>query len=192
MELAINRGVKPRRQVAISSQVFGALLFVFVDLMFFSAFYSSYFVIKRGRVWELPANVQVPQFAAAVAVIPLLVSGLALFLAGRAFVKQKDYVEARRRTLQAIGFAMVFLGLQGHLLFSLFNSGLTMNSGLFGACFFLIVAAHAVHVFVGILTMFKLFSSIGDQLEPASLKAMQVVWLFVVGVWPVFYAEIFF
>lgn len=178
----------PRQRTPITSPVFGALLFVFVEVMFFSALISSYFVIKRGReVWDIPGTVHLPTVAAGFNAAILLLSGLYLFLAGRGRA-----ANVRGHVLRALLLGSFFLMYQIHLGSELVRAGLTMTSSIFGGCYFLIVGAHGLQVLLGILAMTKLYLDLNKKINLSLLKAVQVFWLFVVASWPILYAQIYF
>lgn len=189
---AIDSSIAGRRTV-ISSRVFGVLLFVFVDVMFFSALISSYFVIKRGReVWDIPGTVHLPVAASGFNTGVLFLSGLSLFLAGRALGMRKNIADVRSHLTRAIVLAGFFVIFQFYLGLGLVNAGLTMKSNIFGGCYFLMVGAHGLQVLFGILAMVKFYFSIDKMIDRSALRALQTFWLFVVGVWPVLYVQIYF
>lgn len=180
-----------RRAPVISNAVFATLLFVFVEIMFFSALISSFLVIRRGRViWDIPENVHLPVLAGGFNTLVLLLSGLSLILATGALKGRKDEATARAHLSRAIFLGGLFAAFQCFWCFKLMNLGLTMGSSIFGACYFLLVGAHVVHVLMGVFAMVFLYRQNGLRL--GSLRALQVFWLFIVGVWPVLYAQLYF
>jgi heme/copper-type cytochrome/quinol oxidase subunit 3 len=180
-----------RRAPLISNTVFATLLFVFVEIMFFSALISSFLVIRRGRViWDIPENVHLPVLAGGFNTLVLLSSGLSLILATAALKSRKDPVTVRAHLLRAIFLAGLFAAFQCFWGVKLMHLGLTMESSIFGACYFLLVGAHGVHVLMGVFAMAFFYRQ--NKLELSSLQALQVFWLFVVGVWPILYAQLYF
>jgi len=194
---------RPTSPHAISSRVIGALVLVFVEIMFFSALLSSYFVIKKGReIWNTAGMVHLPVGAAGFNTLVLFGSGFFLFLAGKAFRTQNEFTLARAHLWRSIALGSCFLIFQTYLGLRLISAGLTLHSSVFGGCFFLILGAHALQVVFGALAMIKiasnlkLFSKLSTEANRISLadqfNGIQLFWLFVVGIWPVLYAEIFF
>ena len=182
-----------RRQNIISNRVFAAMLFIFVEIMFFSALFSSYFVIRRGSdKWDLPGTLQSSIVSAGFNATVLLLSGLFLFLAARAVEKRQDIERARQHILRAtvLGagfvFFQIFMGLQ------LVSAGFTMKSSIFAACYFLLVGTHGLHALFGVFAMASFYFGMPKRLDLSALRAVLMFWLFVVGVWQVVYAQIYF
>ena len=143
--------------------------------MFFAALMSSYFVIKRGRPDFVTDIVPLPVHAAGFNVAVLLFSGVLIF---------------RKQLLQTIIVGTFFLLFQIFLCFKLMNAGLTMNTSIFGGCYYLMVGAHIAHVIFGLIAMMRLY--LDEKIDTHSMRAAQVYWIFVVAVWPVLYAQIYF
>jgi heme/copper-type cytochrome/quinol oxidase subunit 3 len=183
----------PRRGTGIPNAVFGVVLLLFVELMFFSALFSSYFVIRRGRIeWDIPQTVQLPTLEAGFISIVLVLSVVFLFLAGRDLKQGADkFVQARMNMTRAQVLAALFVVFQGWFAYRLVGAGMTMTNSLFGACFYLIVGAHALHLVAGLLVMTRMSLKIDSSLEVSSLNALQIFWAFLVAVWLVFYVQIY-
>lgn len=180
-----------RRNPIISSPVFGTWLFVFVELMFFMALFSSYFVLRRGRPsWD--AAVELPVAATGFNTLILLLSGAAVALAYRQMNLNNKLNEARAWLLRGFILGTCFLAFQLFLMSKMYVAGLSMTSNIFGACYHLIVGSHAAHAFAGLIAMFALYRNLNRNLEKGVLKAFLIFWLLIVLVWPMFYAQIFF
>jgi heme/copper-type cytochrome/quinol oxidase subunit 3 len=64
--------------------------------------------------------------------------------------------------------------------------GMTITSGIFRACFFLLTGMHGFHAAAAALTMVYLYIRLKRHtLRLDHVWAMQVFWYFVVGNWPV-------
>jgi cytochrome c oxidase subunit III len=64
--------------------------------------------------------------------------------------------------------------------------GMTMTSGIFEACFFLSISMHGFHAAAADLTMVSVYIRLTRHtLILDRVRAMQVFWYFVVGIWPV-------
>lgn len=183
---------------AISSRVVGVLVLVFVETMFFSALISTYFVIKKGRdIWNAAGTIQLPALATGFNTLILLASALFLLLSGRALKKHHDVKAAAAHLFRAIIFGGFFILFQIYLGVQLVQSGLTISSSVFGGCYYLLLGAHLSQAFLGTFFMIRLFSKINSGTQDTSLlrdylNSLQIFWLFVVGIWPVIYAEIYF
>lgn len=214
---ARDRGI-PRRtaETFISNQVFGTLVFVFTEVMFFIGLISAYLVIRGdGTSWAVPAGIRLPVVATAYNSCVLLASGVLLVLARKAFESER-----RELSVQLLGWAAVlgvgFVAFQGFEWLQLISFGMTMTSGIFAACFFLLIGVHGVHALTGALAIayyyfraggdflglrswlapnFRLqtAANLGDaKLQLERLKALQLFWLFIVGVWPILYLLVYF
>ena len=182
-----------RRSPLISNAVFAVLLFVFVEIMFFAALISSFVVIRRGRViWDIPESIHLPVLASGFNTLVLFLSGLSLILAMLALKARKDSNVVHRYILRAAMLAGLFAAFQSFWGLKLMSLGLTMKSSIFGACYFLLVGAHGLHVLIGIAAMVILSFRSQKKIELSSLRALQIFWLFVVGVWPILYVQLYF
>jgi len=182
----------------ISSQVVGVLVLVFVETMFFSALLSSYFVMKKGReIWDAAGAVHLPVLATGFNTLVLLASGISLFFAGKALRNQQDIQSAVTHLFRTIILACCFLAFQIFMGAQLINAGLTMSSSVFGGCYHLMVGTHLLQAVLGVFFMIKLYSKLkssGQTLQNSlrdEFNALQIFWIFVVGMWPVLYAEIY-
>ena len=180
----------PRRQL-VPNKVFGMLIFVITEAMFFTALVSAFMVI-RGEGWSLPSSVRLPVAATGYNTAVLLISGITMFLVGR-YARQPGGFE-RAKTL--LGGTMVlgtfFLVFQGFEWWTLMSYGLSMKSSIFGACFFLVIGSHALHVLAGVASLCYLYVTSGSAIDVESCAAVQIFWTFVVGIWPLLYALVYF
>ncbi len=183
----------PIRSKLIPDQLFGMLIFVFTEVMFFTALVSAFVVIKGSRAnWEIPAGVTLPVILTAYNTGVLLLSGIMLWLVGRAIRAGKSLGEIRSFLSYGIMFGTFFVAVQGYEWTQLLGYGLTMGSSIFGACFFLLIGSHALHALAGIGLMLYLYVRLGRTLALGDCQAVQVFWFFVVGVWPFLYALLYF
>ena len=95
----------------------------------------------------------------------------------------------------AILLGLCFLLLQGYEWVQLLQFGMTLSSSVYGALFYLIIGAHGLHVFGALVLMTygfihfkreKSFETISSNLLP-----MQILWYFVVGIWPLLYTLVY-
>lgn len=183
---------RPRRQPIVPPAVMGMLIFVAMEVIFFTALLSAFTVIKAGSmVWSPPGDITLPVRATAFNTLVLVASGVLLYLAGRA-LRAGRTPSAKALTHWAVGLGAFFVAFQGWEWVRLIQYGMTMTSGIFGACFFLIIGTHAVHALAAIVAMLAYtvpFRS--ERLRPAAFQAMQIFWFFVVGIWPVLYGLVY-
>lgn len=180
-----------RRQPLVPNGVMGMLIFVAAEAMFFAGLISAFTIVKSGSVmWPPPGQPRLPIEQTAFNTALLLASGVALFLARRAF--QRERARARRPLGLAMALGALFVALQGVEWVALLRQGLTLTSSPLGSFFYLIVGLHALHAVIalGVLAYAALRLQRG-WLASSQLAAAEVFWYFVVGLWPVLYAVVY-
>ena len=181
------------RRPLISNSVAGTILFVFTEVMLFAGFISAHMVYVSNQVGELwpPADQPLLPFRqTALNSSALMISGLVLFMAWRAFRSERR--EARGLLGLATLLGLFFVGSQGVEWLALIREGLTLTSSAYGAFFYMIVGAHAIHALGGILALvWAWFRLSAGQLSGAQFASVQVFWYFVVAVWPVIFLQVY-
>ena len=88
----LTAGVHSRRAPLLADSVFGMLIFVATEVMFFTALISAFVIIKAGvEPWTPPVGVRLPVVATAANTALLLLSGVFLHQAGRRFASRGPY-----------------------------------------------------------------------------------------------------
>jgi len=185
----------PQRKVAVSNAVFGTLVFVITEAMFFMGLISSFLVSRANSFgqWHPPGDITLPRLATGFNTLVLLGSGLLLFLATRSHAREPGNELARRMYSQATILGAFFVAFQGFEWVKLINYGMTMNSGLFGATFFLLIGSHGLHALGAVLALAWCGRRMArGELSVDRLKGLLVFWSFIVGLWPVLYGLVYF
>jgi heme/copper-type cytochrome/quinol oxidase subunit 3 len=177
----------------IPSSVIGMALFVITEVMFFTALISAYQVIKAGYgYWAPPSGITLPVAMTGLNSMVLLGSGVALFLAGKASRAGNNGI-ALNRMILATAMGLVFVLVQGYEWVNLINFGFTMQASVFAGTFFLLIGAHGLHALGAALFMaYYCHKFSREGVDGDFLSALQVLWFFVVGVWPVLYLMVYF
>ena len=181
-----------RRQL-VSSSIFATVVLIMTEVMFFAALISAYMIIRSGsEEWPPWGQPRLPVFATALNSLALLASAFCLHRSVKVFSSQAP----RSKQLLALTIALgtVFVGVQGYEWVQLISFGLTITSSTYGGVFYLIIGAHGLHVIVGLLALLaclKRLNSTSQQLTIDNLRAAQIFWYFVVGVWPVLYTLVY-
>lgn len=181
---------KPRRaEKVISNGVLGMLLFVFVEVMLFAGFISAFLIIKAraaGSVWPPPNQPRLPFEETAVNTAALIASGIILLLAHRMYQRGNRSVGPLLAVATVLGG--VFVALQGVEWLALIREGLTLTSSTYGALFYTIIGAHALHAAaaIGVLAWAWLRLMAG-RLSREAMSTVALFWYFVVVVWPFLY-----
>ena len=187
---------RPRPQRAkqlISNGVLGMLLFVFVEIMLFAGFISAFVIIKSravGSVWPPPNQPRLPFQETAVNTSALLLSGIVLFIAHRLYQRGSRSIGALLAVSTLLGG--VFVALQGAEWVALIQEGLTITSSTYGALFYTIIGAHALHAVsaIGVL-LWAFMRLLRDRLTKEAMSTVAIFWYFVVLVWPFLYFQVY-
>ena len=182
-----------QRRPVIANGVLGMLIFITAEIMFFAGMLSAFTIVRASSMplmWPPAGQPRLPAAATAFNTAALMLSGVALFLAHRAFAKSKGGVGLLAASL-ALG--VTFVGLQGREWVALLGQGLTLTSSNIGAFFYLIVGIHGIHALIAIALMgWAMVKLRAGKLEANSFYVVQAFWYFVVGLWPVIYARVYF
>jgi cytochrome c oxidase subunit 3 len=179
------------RTPVLPNAVLGMTLFVAAETMLFGGLISAFTITRSSALqWPPLGQPRLPFAETAVNTAALLLSGLFLFLAQRAYARD------RARALRPLGISLLlgafFVVFQGVEWVALVREGVTLTSSTMGSFFYLIVGMHALHAVgaLGLLghTWLRLRQG---WLVQSQLAAAQVFWYFVVGLWPVLYLVVY-
>lgn len=174
----------------ISNGILGMLFLLATEIMFFGGLISA-FIVNRAKAGIWPPEGQ-PRLSIELTAINsslLLASGIFLFVFNKkAF---SDFKKAKMLLTLSIILGISFIAIQGSEWLKLLNFGLTTRSSLYGAFFYTIIGAHALHALVGISLLFYVFYSLKNKSPEEISSRVQVCslyWYFVVGIWlPLYY-----
>jgi cytochrome c oxidase subunit 3 len=179
------------RTPVIPNGVLGMTLFVAAETMMFGGLISAFTITRSSALqWPPLGQPRLPLGETAVNTAALLLSGVFLFLAQRAYTRD------RARALQPLGISLLlgafFVIFQGVEWLALIREGVTLTSSTMGSFFYLIVGMHALHAVaaLGLLGHTWLRLRRG-WLVQSQLAAAQVFWYFVVGLWPILYLVVY-
>jgi len=179
------------RERVLPNGVLGMLIFLLTEAMLFAGLISAFLIIRsQAIVWPPPDQPRLPVEETALNTAALLASGIALYFARRAF--RRDPARALRPLGLAIALGLFFVGFQGFEWASLLAQGLTMQTSSLGSFFYLIVGIHALHAVAAIGLLVHVFLRLRKgRLSSELLATSEVLWYFVVGVWPVLYLVVY-
>lgn len=187
------RSAPRRREPLISNGVLGMLIFIFTEVMFFSGLISAHAIVKSqsvGQMWPPYGQPRLPVEETALNSLALLVSGVVLVLAWFAFRREKS--AARIPLFMSMLLGITFVGFQGVEWAALLAEGLTMQSSTYGAFFYLIVGAHALHAVGALGGLVWAFHRLDQgRLTAEQLGTVSAFWYFVVLVWPALYWTVY-
>lgn len=183
-----------RQPSVIPTPVLGVLVLIASELLFFTGLFSAHMVIKAtSTFWAPPPNVFLPVANTAFNTGILILSGALFAWSFRRYGVNRDWARAKSPALIATALGAFFVVFQGLEWSRLLSVGLTMQSGAFGALFYLIIGSHAVHVVAALLAMlWTLRQASSKRLSLDGYQAMMVFWTFVVAIWPILYRLVYF
>jgi len=190
----ISEGAPRRSGRLVEHGVFGMGLFAFAELMLFSGFISAHVISRRVAppgTWPPADQPRLPVESTAFNTAALLLSGVLLFLAHRAF-RGGNRAATGRWLGASILLGALFVALQGAEWARLLAQGLTVSSSLVGGFFYLIVGTHALHAIAALgFLVFAWLALRAGRLSGSQFGAAQVFWYFVVLLWPVLYWKVY-
>ena len=187
-------GKPGRTKPAISSGVLGMLIFMVTEAMFFAGLISAYLVIRAGlEEWPPWGQPRLPVVATAFNTVVLLASGF-LMAHSRACFKKKELANGRRWLGISIFLGAFFLVFQGYEWIQLLKFGFTLSSNVYGGLFYLLSGAQGFHVMGALAVLFYAWYRLktpDNPITPEGLFPFQLLWYFVVCVWPVLYVLVY-
>jgi len=184
------RAVKP----LINSTYLAMFMFIGAELMFFSGIIGSFLLFRLSAVDWPPVNQPtLPAFVTGLNTLLLLFSG---YIASQIWdpFNKKDTVVRNLIIISSLG--LLFLSIQGYEWIRLIGFGLTLQSSVYGAIFYLLIGAHAIHVMGGLLWLIviTLFTIRSGIIKPNlnKFRAALLYWFFVVLLWPILYFLVYF
>jgi cytochrome c oxidase subunit 3 len=183
----------PRRAPPlVPNAVLGTSIFVLTEAMLFAGFISAHTIAQANvPVWPPAGQPRLPIEATAINTVILLVSGAAMWWAGRRF-ESGGPDQARAPLAVAAGAGVVFVAFQGFEWVGLIREGLTLQSSAHAAFFYLIVGMHALHVCGGLAVLLRqALQLMRGALDAESFWAARLFWYFVVLLWPVLYWQVY-
>ena len=168
----------------------GMILFIVSEIMFFFAFFWSFFYfsinpsMEIGAVWPpLYITILNPFEVPLLNTILLLSSGASLTWAHHAIVLGSKY-QAILGMVVTIVLAILFTGWQG---FEYYNAPFTMSDSAYGSIFYLTTGFHGFHVFVGtcflLVCFYRLVLDHFSRDRHFGFEAAAWYWHFVDVVW---------
>ena len=182
-----------RREPVVPSGVFGMLVFIFTEVMFFAGLVSAHAIVRSqaaGQMWPPYGQPRLPVQETAINSMALLVSGVVLVLTW--FAYRRDPSGARIPLLLSIVLGLVFVSMQGVEWAALLADGLTLQSSAYGGFFYLIVGSHALHALGALGGLVWAFDRLDkNRLTSSQLATVSAFWYFVVLVWPLLYWKVY-
>jgi heme/copper-type cytochrome/quinol oxidase subunit 3 len=185
---------RPRRS-ALDNAVLATLFLIGAETMLFAGLVSAFWVLRLGAaVWPPPLQPRLPVEVTGVNTLVLVASSVVVGLAVRDLRRGNRHT-AIRRFGTAAGLGALFLVVQGYEWLRLVDFGLTLGSSVYGATFYTLIGAHALHVlgalgWLGVTVLLLARGRLAGR-RPAPLRACVLYWHFVVALWPILYLSVY-
>jgi heme/copper-type cytochrome/quinol oxidase subunit 3 len=180
--------------MGLDSRKMGFWAFIGSECLLFGSLISTY-LVYQGRSVSGPTPAEILNIpVTSISTFDLLMSSLWMVLA-LAAVQRGDMKWAKVWLLGvAIGGA-IFIGFQVYEFSSFVREGLTLQTNLFGATFFVLTGTHGAHVTVGVLWMLTLwYRALRGKLGPEHAMTVEIAglyWHFVDVVWIVIFTVVY-
>ncbi len=189
MEIAENR--------PFSNAKLGVLILLGAETMLFAGLIGAFLVFRMGNVTWPPlshADIQLPRLVTGINTVLLIISGVSMFIALRAI--QLDYVKYLRYFLVFTGvLGLIFLIIQGTEWIQLIHQGLTLQSGIYGGIFYVLIGCHAIHVLGAVIWLAIVVNkAIAGRYSSAryiGVETCAIYWIYVVALWPILYVLVY-
>lgn len=188
-------GSRPVQSPRKADPTLGVLIFIASEVMLFAGLVSSFLVTRASATFWPPLNQ--PRLPVAVTGLNtglLVLSGFTMWNVVR-LLRRHDRRRAVRWMTLTSALGAIFLALQGREWARLIRFGLTMTSSLYGGMFYLIVGAHALHLAAALVVLAFVTARLWRGRYESDLRgvvACSVYWSFVVILWPILYALVYF
>ena len=181
----------------LSNARLGVLVLLGAETMLFSGLIGTFLIFRVGNVtWPPPSHIgiELPRVVTGINTALLLLSGYTMFQAWRAI--QKDRVKQLRNWLLITGvLGLLFLGVQGSEWVQLIRNGLTLQSGVYGGIFYVLIGCHAIHVLTAVIWLFIVFGmAVAERFSATRYTGVDtcaIYWIFVVALWPILYVLVY-
>lgn len=169
----------------------GMWLFLISEIMFFTGLIGSYLVLRMGSPsWPNPAEV-LNTALLGVNTLVLLTSSLTMVLALQAAQTDQPLKVRRYLALTAL-LGTAFLVIKGLDYVHMWHEGFTMQSNLFGSCYYLLTGFHGLHVLSGIICVLYLWAGARCGVYGAQnfgrIENIGLYWHFIDIVWVLLFA----
>jgi len=188
-------GSAPAGSLKSADPTLGVLIFIGSEVMLFAGLISAFLVSRASAPFWPPANQpRLPVVITGLNTGLLVLSGLTMWRVVHS-LRQRDKRGAMRWMGATILLGALFLVIQGSEWAGLIGFGLTMTSSTYGGMFYMIVGAHALHLVVAVAVLLFVASRVWRgryEVDFRGVVACSVYWSFVVILWPIIYALVYF
>lgn len=171
--------------------VFGVVLFLASELMFFAGLFAAYFDLRNSTAVWPPAGVRLDPVLPTIGTLLLLVSSIAMLLMTRALERGR-YQAAYGWLGCGIVAGLTFVGIA---LVGYAKNSFSIASNAYGSIYYAMTGFHLLHVAAGIILLAGLFLGLRSRAMTANRRAgaeaISYYWHFVFVVWVGIYGAIY-
>jgi cytochrome c oxidase subunit 3 len=180
-----------RRRTPIHNARLGMIMFLGAETMLFAGLIGAFLVFRvANQVWPPLMFPRLPVVVTLINTLFLLYSAVTMWQARRA-MRQGLQARSVMFLLYTTVLGVVFLGIQGYEWAKLIGVGLTLSSGVYGATFYILIGAHALHVFGAVswlvVVLLRAWKGYYRPRRDVGMAVCGMYWFYVVGLWPVLY-----
>lgn len=173
----------------------GVLFLLGTEVMLFAALFATFFNHRAAApAWPPVGAPDLPVVKTGINTVILLLSGVTMHWAHSA-IRKGDQKQLKIGLVLTILLGLVFIGGQALEYTDLMHEGLTVQSGTYGATFFMLTGTHGAHVIggLGILAIcaVRAFRGQFDQKRHVAVEVSAIYWHFVDVVWVLLYAVVY-
>lgn len=182
----------------LSNAKLGVLILLGAETMLFAGLIGAFLVFRMGNVTWPPlshVDIQLPRLVTGLNTIFLVISGVSMYISLRLI--QQDNVKYLRYFLVFTGvLGLIFLIIQGTEWIQLIGKGLTLQSGVYGAIFYVLIGCHAIHVlgaviWLGVVIGMSMAGRFSSD-NYTGVETCTIYWIYVVALWPALYFLVYF
>lgn len=190
--MSVRTAAVPASPPLPAAAIVGTVLVIAGDVMLFAGLLFVFWVLRLAApVWPPPLQPRLPIGVTALNTVALLASGVAVGAGVRA-ARRADAARLTHRLGVGVLLGALFVVVQGLEWMRLVRFGLTVTSGTYGALFYTVIGAHALHVLAALAWLVVVLALVRRaRVGHASVEACALYWRFVVALWPVLYVCVY-
>lgn len=181
----------------LSNAKLGVLILLGAETMLFAGLIGTFLVFRMGSDLWPPlshADIQLPRLVTGINTVLLIISGYTMFQALQAI--QQNSVKFLREFLYLTSvLGLLFLVVQGSEWIQLIGKGLTLQSGVYGGIFYVLIGCHAVHVLGAVIWLAivvgKAITGRYSSVNYIGVETCAIYWIYVVALWPILYVLVY-
>jgi len=190
-----DEGEEPRR-FSLKNTHLVMLIVMGVETMFFAVLFGACLILRQASpAWPPSAFAQLPTKLAFFATLLLLSSAFTMWRAQHAR-RRWEFTQSARLLLSTALLGTTFLVCQVSEWIQLSQLGLTLASGMYGSIFYMLIGCHGLHVSIGVIWIttvtWRAYRENDVLTRSIGLSLCSMYWYYLVVLWPVLYALLYF